>query len=494
MATDMRGALRQALTAAVALLLSACAVGPDFHRPSLPSEAGAAGEPLPAAEFEAGAAVPDEWWQALGSPSLDEAVRVALGGNATLAAALASLRASEEARRAGYGVFLPHVDAAAVAQRERSAPALAGAALPSGVFNLYTATATVGYSLDLFGGLRRGQEVLAAQSDQARAEARAVHLALTGNVVNAVVARAAYQEELAATQALVAAADDQVHVAQVRAEAGVSTYMDLLSLQAERDALKTQIPALQTRVDQADNLLAMLSGRTPAQGSAPAIALAGLNAPAILPVPLPAEVVRQRPDVQVAEAQLHAATARVGVATAALLPDITLSGLLGSAANRGSELGTVAARYWIAGGVLTVPLFEGGSRWHARGAAQAAREASLALYRQVVLTAFEQVGDSLRALQHDADLLRTTADAQDSARGALALVQANYDAGTTDYAALLAAMRQFQTARIARIQAEAQHLQGVVALYLAIGGGVGPALGPPSRQVLPVAMPKSATP
>jgi NodT family efflux transporter outer membrane factor (OMF) lipoprotein len=469
-----------ALLALAAVLVSACAVGPDFKRPAAPAVDRYTAEPLAgdtvaadghSQRFADNAAVPGDWWQLFGAADLDRVVHEALERNQTLAAATANLRQSENARRAGFGVFLPQVSAGGTAVRERVSPLELGQAGGSNLFNLFTVSGSVGYVLDLFGGNRRRLEALGAEVDLARDNELAAYLALTANVVNTTIARAAYRAEANATRDSIAAAREQVRLAEAQAEAGTAAYASVLALRTQLAALEASLPPLELHADQAGHLLAVLAGRSPAEWSPPEIALDALQLPADLPVSLPSALVRQRPDILAAEASLHVASAEIGVATANMLPSITLSGALGSEATRLGNLGAEAGHVWSAGGDISVPVFQGGSLWYTRQAAVDAYKASFADYRQTVLTAFEQVADTLRALEHDAESVRASAAAAQAAEESLALTQANYQSGIADYLAVLTATQQVQSARLGYLQASAQRLQDTVALYVALGGG-----------------------
>jgi len=421
--------------------------------------------------FADGAAVPADWWRLFGAPDLDQVVKQALAQNQTLASATANLRECEDTRRAGYGVFLPQVGIGGSATRERVSPLQFGAAGASSIFNLFTVSGSVGYVLDLFGGNRRRLEALGAQVDLARENRLAAYLALTANVVNTSIARAAYRAEVEATRETIGAATEQVQLAQAQAEAGTAPYASVLTLKAELASLQASLPPLELHADQAGHLLAVLAGRSPAEWTPPEIAFDTLRLPEDLPVSLPSELVRQRPDVLAAEANLHAASAEIGVATADMLPSITLSGGVGSVATRLGNLNTEAGRVWNAAGDISVPVFHGGTLWYTRKAAVDAYQATLADYRQTVLTAFQQVADTLRGLEHDAETVQASADAVAAAQAALTLTQANYRAGLADFLAVLTATQQYQTARLGYLQASAQRLQDTVALYVALGGG-----------------------
>jgi NodT family efflux transporter outer membrane factor (OMF) lipoprotein len=460
--------------------LCGCAVGPDFHRPPAPAVThySRGGDPTATAsaqgtaqQFNPGAAVAADWWALFRSPQLDAVIKEAIGNNPGLVAAQANLRASQNDLRSGYGIFYPAVTAGADATRERFAPASIGNKAPSSVFNLFTLSASVSYALDVFGGQRRLVEGLRAEVDVANANERATYLALSANIVNTVVAAAAYRAEIEATRQLIDLQREQLGIARVQAEAGTVPYANVLSLQSQLASYEATIPQLEQRQDQSEDLLAALAGHTPAEWQAPPVRLADLTLPGTLPVSLPSDLVRQRPDILAAEATAHAASANIGVATAALLPSVTLSGSYEALTNTTSRLFPSNGRAWSAGAAATAPLFEGGTLWFKRKAAINQYDQAMALYRQTVLGAFEQVADVLHALDHDAAALSAQDQALAAAAEALRLVQIGYDAGIATYLDVLIADTQFHQAAIADVQASAARYQDTVALFAALGGG-----------------------
>lgn len=471
--------------ALVACALSSCAVGPRFARPEPPRLTAYTARP-PTATAAAGRVqrfafsnrLAADWWRLFHSRALDAVVAAAVAGNPGAQAAEATLRQSQDALRAGYGIFFPQLDATAGFSRQQFTPTRFGIQQPASVFNLFTLGATVSYVLDIWGGQRRTVEALRAQAEAQGYNVRATYLVLEGNVVNTVIAAAAYREQIRATEELIAIEKDQVHLAEVQVQAGTAPYLNVLSLQNQLAATRATLAPLAQRLDQAQHLLAALVGKTPAEWTPPPVALAELTLPADVPLSLPSQLVRQRPDILVAEAQLHAATAQIGVATAALLPSLTLSGSFGLNNPSIASLFSVASIFWTLGATLAQPLFHGGTLWYQRKQAIDARDQAVAAYRQTVLAAFEQVADALRALAHDAEALAAQADAVTTAKAALALVQANYQAGVAGYLQLLTADAQYLQARLGYIQAEAQRLQDTVALFVALGGGWWNAPGP----------------
>ena len=482
-----------AFLAVILAMLGGCAVGPDFVRPNTPAADRYTVESPPEAtvvadqqvqRFVAGTAVPADWWQLFKSAPLDAVVREAIASNPTLQASEASLRQSQYNLRAGYGVFFPLLGVEAVAARERLVPAQEGLRTAPTIFNLITLSGTVSYALDLFGGERRTVEGLKAQVDYQRYLNYAAYLSLSANVVNTSIARAAYQAEVRATEQLIELQRQQLHATEVRVRAGTAAYTDVLSLQSQLAASQAALAPLRQQISRAEDLLATLEGAVPSRATLPEIDLSALSLPGDLPLSLPSELVRQRPDILASEAQLHAASANIGVATAAMLPSVSLSATYGGAGSSLDSMSAATGRFWSIGPSATIPVFQGGRLWYGRKAAIDAYEAAQGRYRQTVLDAFEQVGDALEALEHDAQTLQAQADTMRTAGEALRLVQVNYQAGLVAYLDVWAADVQFHQANIGYLQALAQRYQDTVALYVALGGGWWNAPGPNvSREV-----------
>jgi NodT family efflux transporter outer membrane factor (OMF) lipoprotein len=462
------------------LLAGGCAVGPNFHRPAAPAVTQYTHGAQPtetvsvdgtAQRFELGKVVTADWWRLFQSANLDAVVTEAIAINPGLDAAEANLKASQNNLRSGYGIFFPSIDADVGATRERYSGAAFGQQTSGSIFNVFTLSTSVSYALDVFGGERRLVEELHAQMDVARANNQAAFLALTGNIVNTIIARAAYHAEVEATRQLIVLQKDQVRLAEIQSQAGTVPYSTVLALRTQLASNEATIPQLQQKSTQSAHLLAALTGHVPAQWKAPDVKLTELALPGDLPISLPSDLVRQRPDILAAEATAHAASANIGVATAAMLPSVTLSGGAGAATNSTSMLFPANGKAWNLGADVTAPLFQGGTLWFKRKAAVNDYQQAMALYRQTVLTAFEQVADALRALDHDAQALVAQHEALADAEQALHLIQANYQAGLATYLEVLVADAQYHQAKIADIQAIAVRYQDTVVLFAALGGG-----------------------
>ena len=479
----LRGATLGAALLALAAAsggLAGCALGPDFRRPDPPpGDSVLRKDQVPGAmdadgrtqRFERQADLPANWWTGFGSPGLDALVDQALANSPGLRAAQATLRQAEDNLRAGYGVFFPEIGASVAASRQLTVVNLGHGLVSVGPYNLGTFGASVSYVPDLFGGQRRAVEALGAVADVQRYNLRASYLSLTSNVVNTGIARAGYQAQRDATLAIVRMYEDQIRLAQVQYDAGTGPYSAVLSLRVQQASNQAAAAALEQHVEQSEHLLAQLCGQAPAAFDPPRIALEGIALPRDLPDALPSDVARHRPDILAAEAALHQASAQIGVATADLFPSLTLGGTAGASNSVISQMLRAGTRFWSAQASLAGSLFNGGSQWYARKAAIDAYDAALAQYESTVLAALEQVADTMRALDHDAESLRAEADALAAASQNEQLTRANFEAGMAGYLDLLSADAQYQQARLSYLGAATQRLQDTVALYAALGGG-----------------------
>ncbi len=479
---------RRALGAALAgLALAGCAVGPDFAPPAAPTVPDASHPyteaALPARTASApghgGAAqrtdstldVPALWWELFRSPALDALVRSALERSPTLAAAQAALRQAQALYAAGEGSRLwPAVTGGAGVGRQRASQFVSG--VPGGAtYTLYNASVNVSYTVDAFGGVRRELEALQAGVDLQRWQLEATQLALSANVVTAAIQDASLRAQIDATRSIIEAQQRALDVIERQFALGA---VPLSAAVAQRTLLaQTQatLPPLQKVRVQNRQLLAVLAGRLPAEGGVPEFGLDALQLPETLPLSLPSALVRQRPDIQASEAQLHQASALVGVATANLYPQITLSASVGAQSIDAGKLFSGPASAWSLGAAVLQPIFDAGALRSRQQAAQAALEQAQAQYRQTVLDAFLNVANTLQALDSDAQALCTQAEAEALARRTLDLVEVQYRAGAVGVLALLVAQRAVQETRIGVVQAQAARYADTAALFQALGGG-----------------------
>lgn len=465
--------------------LAGCAVGPNFHSPPPPaatqytrgeSPDKTADAPGPAGEsqtFVSERDIPADWYSLFQSQTLDELVRRALHDSPTVEAAKAALRSAQATYQAERGtLLLPGADAQGGVTRERVSGAAFGSPnSPATTFTLYNAAVNVSYRLDLFGGSRRQVEEYRAQTDYQRWELEAANLTLTGNVVTTAFDVASLRGQLEAVRDVVAAETEQLKLVQRQFEVGAASKTDVLSQQAQLAQAEAVVPGLEKSYAQAQHRLAVLAGAAPGDAAIPDFTLGNFTLPTELPVTVPAKLVRQRPDVQAAEAQLHQATAAVGVATANLLPQLNLTGAIGTQSVTAGGLFGAGTGTWSAGASLLQPLFHGGELRYRRRAAVADLERADAQYRQTVLAAMQEVADTLRALEADARGLRAQVEAERSASNAFEIAKKQFAVGAVSYVNVLNSQRLYLQARQSRVQAEAARYADSAALFQALGGG-----------------------
>jgi NodT family efflux transporter outer membrane factor (OMF) lipoprotein len=473
------------VAATVAVVTTGCAVGPDFKRPTPPAVAGYAETPPPketaSSPGPAGLAqrlisdqeIPAEWWTLFHSEPLDQLIRRALAGSPTLAASRSTLRQSRENLRAQVGgVLFPSVDATLSVERQQVTGASFGQPnAPGSLFSLYNASVGVSYALDLFGGARRELEALSSLVDYQRFQLEGAHLALTANIVTAAVKEASLREQIRTTRELITMLERQVDLVERQFQLGGASRSDVLAQQTLLAQTRVALPPLELELAQTRHQLAVLVGAFPVDAALPEFTLDGLTLPQELPVSLPSSLVRQRPDVLASEALLHQASAEVGVATAALFPQINLTASLGSQSATPGNLLTGPASVWSLGAALLQPVFHGGELTAKRRAAIDAYDQAAAQYQETVLEAFQNVADVLRALELDASLLKEQETAEATARDALTLTQKQFDLGAVNFLSLLVAQRQHRQAQVLLIQAQARRYADTAALFQALGGG-----------------------
>jgi len=475
------------LVLAVGALLASCAVGPNFKPPPAPAAADALVPPaqtanpttataLPGGEaqhFESGMDIPGQWWTLFQSAELNALIEQALAHSPTLQSAQAALRQASETAAAERGSYYPSITGEVQSQRQKASGAAFGIpGLPSSYFyNLQTASVNVSYTLDAFGGVRRQVEALNAQTEYERFSLEASYLTLTSNIVTAAINEASLRAQIAATEQISNSQRTQLDIVNRRVKAGGASRADVLQQQSTLENTLATLPPLRSQLAQQRNQLAALVGSLPAQYSGHEFTLDSLTMPQTLPLSLPSKFVEQRPDVREYSALLHEATAQVGVATANMLPQITLTGSYGQDATSFSRLFDPASNVWSLIGGLSQPLFKGGQLKHQRRAAVAAAEQAAANYQATVITAFQNVSDTLYALQADADALAAESAAERSAADSLSLVQAQYKSGGASYVQVLTAQQTYQTAEVALVKARAQRYADTAALFQALGGG-----------------------
>jgi NodT family efflux transporter outer membrane factor (OMF) lipoprotein len=460
-----------------AMTLAGCAFAPPTKPPAPPSPDHYAVKPTPtdsakadgvAQHFSLGARAVPAWWRLYASDTLNAWVEEGLHNNPSLAATKHTLEAAHQLLRAQIGAsMLPSIDAGGQASRQR-ALGLPELGPPTNLYDVYAGQLELNYNFDLFGATRHGIQQAAAQVDQQSYEFDAAQRALAANIVIAAINAASLAEQVSASERLSALTHEQANLTERSYRLGAASHDDLLAAQQEVASVDTSLPPLRAQALRARHALAVLMGRTPDQAPSN-LTLAQLHLPTDVPVSVPSQLLQQRPDVLAAEAAVHAASAQVGVATANLFPHISLSASLGSAAFKPSTLFTGAASIWSAGASLTQPIFHGGALLAQRRAAIDSYDATLAQYQQTVLNAFQNVADTLTALNQDALALQAAQDAATAAEQSFTDTDARYRLGAVAYPTAVISEQHWQSARLTEIQARAARMTDTAALFQAMG-------------------------
>lgn len=480
------------------LLIIGCAVGPDFKSPNAPKVKSYTENPIPkktesipdikeggqAQIIELGKEIPAEWWTLFHSEELNVLIERGIENNPTLQAAEATLNQAQENLRALFGsTMLPTVTGGLSDSRIQNPPfgTTSGISVPGSLedvfstefppFNLYTGTFNIAYTLDVFGANRRAIETLVAQVDYQRYEVEAAYLTLTSNIVTTAITEASLREQIKATEDIIDSEQKELDITQKQFELGGVSKTSVLAQKTQLEATRATLPALQKNLAQARSSLAILVGDFPGNAGLPEFHLDDLHLPTNLPVSLPSRLVKQRPDIQAAEALLHASTAQIGVATANLLPNFTITGQYASQSNVFNNLFGPETILWNWKSQVMQTFFAGGSLIAQRAASVDAFEAAYAQYQFTVLNAFKNVSDVLNALEMNALALKAAKASEDAAKESLDLIEQQYFLGGTNYLALLYAQMQYRQAYISRILVEATRYTDTAALFQAMGGG-----------------------
>ncbi|MGO9357809.1 MAG: efflux transporter outer membrane subunit [Xanthobacteraceae bacterium] len=478
-----------------AVLLSSCAVGPDFVQPSAPDAERYTREPLASRtsstdvkfgqsqHFVNGRDIPAEWWEIFHSPQLNALVRKALEANPNLQTALAALRAAKEAVYAQQGKYFPLVQANFNPARQMvaqpiSSPLTSG----SNLFDLYTTQVLVSYTFDTWGLNRRAVESLQATADTQRFQVEAAYLTLVANVVVAAVQEASLRAQIDATHKLIEINTKMLGILRNQLKTGYENLIDVAAQEAALAQISATLPPLRKALAQQRDLISALAGRYPSQEPTETFRLAELRMPTDIPVSLPAQLIEQRPDVRAAEEQLHSASALIGVAIANMLPNLSINAGAGYQSTAISSLFTGPAVFWNVAGNVTQPLFDGFTLLHEERAAQAFYQQAAWSYRGTVIGAFQNVADSLRAIQNDADALKAARAFEKAAKISLDLSQQQMQTGQANVLFLLNAQVVYEQAVLQVVQAQAARVSDTAALFVALGGGWRNRIEPPAPE------------
>jgi len=492
--------------AALALaVLASCAVGPDYQRPTTATGSGYAPQAMadttastagPAGNsqhFVMGRDIPFAWWTQFQSPQLDKLVEKALQANPTIPAAQAALRQALEYVYAQQGFFYPTIGADLNVNRQQLAgnqggnsPGIQGNGSvistyqnPAGpapyngpvIYTFYTSQLTLGYTPDVFGGNRRQVESLRAQADALRYQMEATYITLASNVVAAAIQEASLRSQITATQEFIDANTKALEVLRNQFRLGYAMSIDVALQESAVAQAEELLPPLQKQLEQTHDLIRALCGNLPNEAVDDDFDLSALHLPEDLPVSLPSKLVEQRPDVRAAEEQLHSASAQVGVAIANRLPQFTITGAIGGVASKVNQMFSTGGPFWNIAGDVAQPIFDGFTLLHRERAADEGLLQAKEQYRLTLITAFQNVADTLHAIQSDADALAAAVNAEQAAKKVLDVTQRQYDLGYVSYLLLLSAQEAYQQALVTLVQARTNRYGDTAALFQALGGG-----------------------
>lgn len=468
----------------LAAFLCGCTLGPDFVPPSPPAATGYMRGPAPqqtvavetpggtAQRFHAGEDIPGQWWTLFHSEALNAIIARALKANPDLQSAQAALRMARENALAQRGIYYPAINADFSSSRQRVSDLMASPLrVDEHVFDLFTGQITVSYAPDVFGLNHRMVESAQAQAEAQKFQTEAAYLALTANLVVAAIQEANLREQIAATERIIAIEMEGLALVRRQRSLGQTSQADIAAQEAALAQVQATLPPLKKQLAQQRDLLTALLGRLPSEEPEETFTLAGLQLPEDLPVTLPSRLVQQRPDIRAAEANLHAASAQVGVAVASRFPNITLSGLLGGAGTTITNMFSSSNSNLLVGGDITAPIFRGNTLRHQERAARAAYDQAVAQYRSTVVSSFQNVADVLHAITSDAEALQSATHAEQVAAASLAIAQQRNRMGAVGTLALLNAQQAYQQALINLTQARASRYADTAALFQALGGG-----------------------
>jgi NodT family efflux transporter outer membrane factor (OMF) lipoprotein len=473
--------IRRSVALVAGLLAAGCTMGPNFVRPDAVKDSSYTAESAPAGvsdgtprpRIEYGARMTGDWWTMFGCEPLNRIVGATLEGNRTLAAMTAALAQTQELATAAVGTRFPQVALnAGVGRQKYGAEFLGTFKVPP--FTYFAAGPAVSYTLDYDGAIARAIERQYALVDVSRAQKNAAYLSVTGQAVLQIIAAASARAQIAMVETLISQDKDNLRLVQGAFDAGSVARIDVVTAQSQVASDQTLLPPLRQDEARARHALAILVGKTPAGSSLPNVELADIKLPAVIPVSVPSELARRRPDILAAEAQMHAATSAVGIAEANLYPKIQLSAAVGQQALTPDRLFDGSSTAWSLISGLTAPIFDGGSLRAQKRAAVAGLRSSAANYQETVLEAFGQVANLLAALDHDAEQLEAQVEAVRTAQSALDLARTSYAEGYAGILLVLDAQRVYQQSQLGYVRAIAARDEDAAQLILALGGTVPP--------------------
>ena len=487
-----------------AIVFSGCAVGPDFKRPAAPAASSYSPQPMPdtttsaavqvgeAQHFDPQADIPFDWWTLFQSPQLNSLIQRAFKANPNIESAQAALRQAQESVIAQQGFFYPTVAASYSPSRTNLAGNMGGNSPgvqgngtiiqtysnPAGpvfngpaYYNFHVAQLTVGYVPDVFGLNRRQVESAETQVATQKLQLEATYITLAANVVAAAIQEASVRAQIAALERIVAINQESLGVLHNQFNLGYVSGMEVAAQELSLASAEQALIPLQEQLKQTRNLIRALAGNLPNEDIAETFGLASLHLPQELPLSLPSRIVEQRPDVRAAEEQMHYASAQAGVAIANTLPQFAIAAGVGGMASTPDWMFRTGGGFFNLAASVSQTIFDGGTL-HARSrAAEQALIQAGAQYRSTVITALQNVADTLDTIQSDADALKASAKTAQAAQTMFDLSRKQYQVGQIDYLTRLVVEQNYQLASINLVQAQTNRLGDTAALYQALGGG-----------------------
>lgn len=462
----------------LALVTAACAVGPDYKRPSAPVPAAFKEQAPPgntaAAENKWKPAEPRDdahrgkWWEVFADPQLNALEDQVNISNQNIAQAEAQFRGARAAVRGARSDFYPTVTANASATRSQPTSG-STAVVRSGTTNVYSLTGDLSWELDVFGRVRRNVEGSVANAQASAADLESVRLTMQAELALDYFELRGLDSQKALLDTNVASLDKALGLTVNRFNQGVVSGVDVAQAQTQLETTRAQATDLRIRRAQLEHAIAVLIGQPPAALTIPPSA--SVATPPAIPAALPSDLLERRPDIAASERRVAAANAQVGVATAAFFPRLLLAATGGYESTKLSDWFSLPSRFWSIGPSVIATIFDGGKRRAATEQARAAHEAAVAVYRLNVLTSFQDVEDNLVALRILAEESDQIASAVSAAERSLAIARNRYLAGTTTYLEVVTAQTIAIANELAAVDIQIRRMTAAVNLIKALGGG-----------------------
>jgi NodT family efflux transporter outer membrane factor (OMF) lipoprotein len=462
---------RRTIVILLGLLQIGCAAGPDFVRPKAPETNKYLAGKLPNLQSQhlaIGQEIPKEWWKLFRSHKLNSLIKLGLENNADLNSARAVLRAAmEDARATKSSIYYPNIQLDAATSRQKAGLTTS----QTTVYNLYKPSVNASYTLDIFGGGKRQIEAKQAIVDYQQYTLELAHLSLIANIINAAITEANLREQIKLTKDFIEINKNKLAIIEQQFILGGISNSDVLLQKAALAQISTTLPPLEKSLNQNRHTMAVLVGRTPSEQQLPQFKMGDLVLPSKLPISLPSKLILQRPDIQAAEALLRKASADIGIATAALFPQFNLTAGYGYQSTEIKDLFKASSVIWNYSIQASQLLFDGGALRAQKKSKIAAYDQAAEKYRQTVLLALQNVADSLKALEGDANVLKFQGDYEAFSQKSYQLLEQQYKLGAEEYLSVLTVEQQYKLARLDKIKAIAQRYTDTVALFQALGGG-----------------------